>query len=303
MPHVIIGHTTSDCARVWVKGDASSSRCAVTLRPAPPRQPDAVTLSSDAVTLLPEHDYTATVVIRKLKSDQAYDVLAEFTPSGIPARGRVKAFAELTAPNDAVSFSFVLSSCNLSVVSINDFLSRLASTAGASLAMSSLDIPSYRWNFPKSRFLQSVCRPVATLLLGVIAKGIEKATGLKQTGSSYLRSPFLKVSAVFESQVIDLILPPKPAEDRRTAKPPAGVHDSKPSAETLAEEDELRVAYARLMARLFLAVGDHVETSFGATAVVASMRDIPDKNVRRLVLTQVNGSFETGAVLFQARRH
>ena len=165
MPHVIIGHTTGHSVRVWVKGDASSTTCHVTLRPAPRHQPDPVQLAADS-------DYTAAFEANGLEPGRQYVVVANFSPSGARARGKVRTFRSVPASNAAVPFSFVLSSCNLSIVSINDFLARLAATAGASLAMSSLEIAPYRWRTPKSRLLQSVIRPLAQFALGLIAKGI-----------------------------------------------------------------------------------------------------------------------------------
>ena len=84
MPHVIIGDTSSDSVRVWVKGDASSTTCQVTLRSALRReQPRAVQLESDS-------DYTATVLVGGLDPDTAYLVVATFGPSGTSVRGRVR---------------------------------------------------------------------------------------------------------------------------------------------------------------------------------------------------------------------
>jgi phosphodiesterase/alkaline phosphatase D-like protein len=277
MPHVIIGDTSSDSVRVWVKGDASSTTCQVTLRSALRReQPRAVQLESDS-------DYTATVLVGGLDPDTAYLVVATFGPSGTSVRGRVRTFKTLPAPGAPVPFSFVLSSCNLSIVSINDFLARLAATTGAALAMSSLDIAPYRWRRPQSPVLQSVVRFLGKGSLGLVARGIECATGLKQTGSTYLRSPFLKLAAVFESCVVELPLPKKPDREGLT---------SDKYAEQLQE-------YTRQMRQLFLAVGDRVESTHGATGVVASMSDDEDKALRRLVITHVDGTFETSAVLFR----
>ena len=268
MPHLIIGHTDSDSVRVWVKGDASSTTCEVTLRPAPPEQPAVVQLG-------PGSDYTAIVVIPNLKSDVDYDVVAVFSPSGARERGRARTFKKLPVPVAAVSFSFVLSSCNLSIVSINDFLARMAATAGAALASSSLDIAPYRWHRPKSRGLQWVARWVGQLALKLVAGSIQRATGIKQTGSTYLRSPFLKLAAIFESCVVELPLPAKPGL-KDAAREPAASHRN----------------------RLFVAVGDRV-CSQDATGVIASMRDDDEKGLRQLVITHVEGTFKPSAELFR----
>ncbi len=288
MPHVIIGHTSSDSVRVWVKGDASNTTCAVTLRP-PPRggQPASV-------RLVPDNDYTYVVVVHDLKPDVEYLVEATFSPSIKPVCGRIRTFKTLTAPDAAVPFSFVLSSCNLSIVSINDFLARLAATAGAALATSSLDIAPYRWRRPKSAVLQSVVRPLGKCALRLVAGAIQYATGLKQTGSAYLRSPFLKLAAVFESCVIDLPLPAKPTKPKREGS------TADEYAQKLKDYPKDLETYAVDKRRLFIAVGDRVESSPGATGVVASMSDDEGKALRRLVITQVDGTFQPAAML---RRH
>lgn len=51
--------------------------------------------------------------------------------------------------------------------------------------------------------------------------------------------------------------------------------------------------------RLFLAVGDRVESSWGASGVVASMADVTSQGVRRVVVTLIDGRFEKDAVLFR----
>jgi phosphodiesterase/alkaline phosphatase D-like protein len=263
MPQVIIGHTTDDSVRIWVQGDASSRTCDVTLR-APHNGS-----FTQPVDLPAEHDYTATVEFGGLEPDVAYAVQATFAPSKIKVIGRARTFKH--AP-DAASFSFVLSSCNLSIVSINDFLALLAATAGTALADSSLDLPAYRWS-ARFRWARSVVRPLARFALMVTAMAIQSATSLKQSGSTYLRSPFLKISAVFDSCVLDLPLPPSRDSDNK--------------------ED------AALRDRLFLAVGDRVETRQGASGVVASIADLESQRIRRVVITQIEDTFKQHAVLFR----
>ena len=256
MPHVIIGHTSSDSVQVWVKGDASSTRCELTLQPPPREQPATIRLHS-------HNDYTGTIPVRGLEPERDYAVVATFSPSGTLVRGRIRTFKKLAAADEAVSFSFILSSCNLSIVSINDFLARMAATAGAAFAASSMDIAPYRWRWPKSPLLQSVVRAVASRALRGVAGVVQSATGIKQTGSTYLRSPFLKLAAVFESCVVDLRLPQK-SEQRE----------------------------------MFLAPGDQVRTD-DATGIVASVSDDEDQALRRVVIACVEGTLKQGAMLYR----
>ncbi len=184
-------------------------------------------------------------------------------------------------------FSFVLSSCNLSVVSINNFLALLAATAGTSLANSSLDLPVDRWKAP---WLRTLLRWPLKGGLWLIAWAVIWSTRIKQPGQPYIRSPFLKLSAVFDAWLVE-VHPPTAAEGSDEAE--------------------------RLP---FLAVGEHVQSSSGAIGVVASQlveeRPVqqteatgvhwPPINailfVRHLVLTQVEGILKAGESVLSGGR-
>ena len=192
MPHVIIGHTTDTTARIWVRGDKSHPTCSLTLRPG---------LGAElAISLSESTDYTGTFDIKGLTRATTYDVTASFATQPGAATvvvGRFRTFPE-QQPGKPFSFSFVLSSCNLSVVNINNLLALIAAAAGTSVAMSSLDIPAERWRWPWLRLGRVL--PKAALYL--VAMFTQWATGLKQPSPPYLRSPFLKLCAVFEASLL-----------------------------------------------------------------------------------------------------
>src|SRR5262245_13506767 len=149
MPHLIIGDTTETSVRVWVRGDKKHTSCEVSLSATikdPPKK----------LTLLPEKDYTGTVDFAGLAPETTYLIAAMFG-RGAPVFGRVRTLPRLST-NEPHSFSFILSSCNLSVVSINNFLSLLAATAGTSLANTSLDLPAERWRVRLFNCLQIVVK-------------------------------------------------------------------------------------------------------------------------------------------------
>lgn len=196
MPQVIIGHTTDTTARIWVRGNKSHVRCSLTLRPEPADRPEAITLSEST-------DYTGTFDVKGLTAATPYAVTASFGPdlSGSAiARGRFQTFPKQVL-GEPFSFSFVLSSCNLSVVNINNLLALITAAAGTSVARSSLDLPAERWRWP---WLRLGRKPLKWALY-LIAMVTQWATGLKQPPPPFLRSPFLKLCAVFEASVLRVI--------------------------------------------------------------------------------------------------
>jgi phosphodiesterase/alkaline phosphatase D-like protein len=257
----------------------------VSIEPAVNRQPFQVVLD-------PATDYTATVDVEGLEPGIDYIVHAVFAPSEFHVRGRLCTMRK-SDEGDPDAFSFVLSSCNLSIVSINDFLSFLAASGGISLARSSLRLPFHRWKRPRIDWLKRLIRFLLDTAIKALAFFVNLFTDIKQPGPPLLRSPFLKLSAVFESVVLKVVLPSVP----------------RPSDEVAAQPEPP-----------FIAVGDRVNSSGRATGVVASLGDVvkeevpldaahagkpggtskmTTRDVRRLVLTQVEGSFKRGSVLFR----
>ncbi len=195
MPDLIIGFTTETTARIWVRGEKGLDTCKVTVRS------DAAE-AVQRVQLPEAGDYTGIVDFRGLEPETRYTVVASFSP----LREVHGAFCTFPAGSDdlLVPFSFVLSSCNLSVVSINNLLSFLLAKAGAAAASTSLDIPFERWRSPAWQWLRRLLRPVLKGLLMLVARLIQRSTDIKQPGPPYLRSPFLKLSAVFDSCLVTL---------------------------------------------------------------------------------------------------
>ena len=120
MADLIVGHTTANTTRIWVRGEkrAATCRIEVTANGEPAARHQDIALTADA-------DYTGTADFDSLAPDTEYGVTATFTPKpGQQAYGR---FRTMKRPADGApfSFSFVLSSCNLPVVRINTFLAFL----------------------------------------------------------------------------------------------------------------------------------------------------------------------------------
>jgi hypothetical protein len=192
MAHLIIGHTTERTARIWVRGDFISSSCMVRVEcaAAPPKE--------QRIRLRSRDDYTGVVEFSGLEAGTGYTVTATFSPRKAQAAGSFTTFpAAIAGP---AGFSFILSSCNLSVVSVDNFLAFLLAMAGTSVGRTSLDLPTRRWKTP-------VLAPIAWLLkkaLALVSLIITWGTGLKQPGTPSIRSPFLKLCAVFDSWILEV---------------------------------------------------------------------------------------------------
>src|SRR6188768_917298 len=110
MAQVIVGDTTESSTRIWVRGDGPSL-CTVTLS-----SPDGRRVPEQTLELTKGTAYTGVAVFKELQSNTAYEVRALFTAGDLlEIRGRARTRA--TPPDDGLrEFSFVLGSCNLSVV-------------------------------------------------------------------------------------------------------------------------------------------------------------------------------------------
>ena len=161
MPHLIIGHCTETSALIWVRGDEKSSTCEVVLHGPAGEKIQTLEIGQ-------EHDYTGSTEFAGLEPGADYRVTATFSPSAVAVHGRVRTMRRFL-PDRPEPFSFVLSSCNLSVVSINNFLALLAATAGTSLANSSLDLPVERWTARVFKWLRPLLRRPLRRRLELIA--------------------------------------------------------------------------------------------------------------------------------------
>ena len=197
MPELVIGHTTETTARIWLCGDKRRHTCEVVLEP---RDGGA-----HRIHLLRETDYTRTVEFKDLRPDTEYRITATFAPGSVKhITGRFRTFKQ-QLQGTPFDFSFVLSSCNLPVVGISNLLAYILAVGGTSVAVTSLELPVESWRYARFVLLRRVLRrPARWLVMG--AAGLVKwMTELKQTPPPFLRSPFLKLSAVFESCVLEVV--------------------------------------------------------------------------------------------------
>jgi PhoD-like phosphatase len=195
MAHLIIGHTTESTARIWIRGNRKRRRCNVVLQPGDDLE--------KLVRCEEGSDYTGIVDFERLTPGIEYTVTATFSPESEVVHGRF-CTPDVPLNGTPLGFSFVLSSCNLSVVSINNFLAFLLATTGTSVANTSLENQPDRWNAPRFMWLRRLWRWALKKSLYAVAGLVNTTTGIKQPGPAYLRSPFLKLAAIFDGWILDV---------------------------------------------------------------------------------------------------
>ena len=281
MPYLIIGHTTETTARLWVRGDRDSKhlrgRAAVSGRSARP---------------------SVAVVAREITPQR----LTSTASSLVSITSCMRRFLRRPVASAAGSARFVESLPDRPHHSASCSPAAISPLSASTISWRALPRPpGHRW---RTRPSISRCRVGRTRassgcdrLLRVSAQEdveidcVAGRLGDRHQAARFavLRSPFLKLSAVFDSSVL-------------------GSH-CRPS----------RSRPARLISRraAVLAVGDRVRSSSGATALVASIEaddaevdsraqevarrtgngEAPPRKARGLVLTQADGAFAEGDAL------
>ena len=211
MAGLIIGHTDHESVRVWIRGDRRYSRAKISVWPADGDPEKSLTKKSGKLET--ESDYTGIVQLDSLTSATDYRLEAEFS-GRIPRwkRQRLKGrFNTFPAPNDGrESFSFLLGSCNISVVKINNLLGLAMAMAG----QRATDLALRRK--PEGRFRKLkltgfwILRRVVAIQTGVLLL----ITGFRQSGQPLLASPFLKLSELFDNDRLEF--------DQGVNEPPNG---------------------------------------------------------------------------------
>jgi len=203
MANLIIGHTDHESARVWVRGDRTYSQVTVKARAAGTKKAD-LSSGKEPEILDRDADYTRVVEIRGLDEDQEYQVIAEFS-CGYPSRKTqtVKgAFRTFPGSNRGVQdFSFVLGSCNISIVKVNNLLGLAMGMAGHRAVNLSLRRQP-RGRLVRIRvFFRRILRGLNLILMFLV----NLLTGFKQSGDPLLTSPFLKLCALFDTSTIHFV--------------------------------------------------------------------------------------------------
>ena len=199
MAGLIIGHADHESVRIWIQGDRTYSRALVAVwRAEEESRPDAVVRSN---RLTADADFTRVVEYDRLDERTEYRVRATFR-SGFWLRrpqvlnGRFKTYPRPADPVDR--FSFILGSCNISTVKVNNLLGLVAGMLGQRAADQSLK------RKPRGRFrwLRTAWRQLLRLLGWGVTMLVTADTGFRQTGTPLLTSPFLRLLELFDNSIV-----------------------------------------------------------------------------------------------------
>lgn len=207
--HVIVGHVTDQNAKLWVKGSSRLVEAAVTLDDG----------KRGAASLSRDHDYTAVIEFAHLQPATDYVATVRFSGGlGWWRSSEVKATFSTTprpltgAPpgaEPAQPFSFLLGSCNLSVVALNHLTAQALQVLGFHVAKRSLERlqPERRKSVTPNICLSEqilrwaartrLARWLARLSVRWTLPVVFMQTGGKWPTQPLLRSPFLKLEALF----------------------------------------------------------------------------------------------------------
>ena len=238
--HVIVGHVSDRQATIWIQGTKRFSEAALILEAVGSGQ----IVEKKGLLLGEGDDYTDATVFKGLEPGTPYEVTAYFGARSqchdIEQALREAKAAFTTAPDiDGIGddtgpgFSFLLGSCNLSVVSINNLGAQALQILGFAAAAASVDGP-----IPNRR---EAPRPKATRIIRfgkwwmrrrwrrwVVKKAMKLSLAATFLGTSgkwprqpILRSPFFEArSAVRRSRATVCRWQPSASSRRRHFQPP-----------------------------------------------------------------------------------
>lgn len=171
---LIVGHTTQDSARIWVRGDWKNPCLRVELeRQGPGEGPERIVRH---VWVNPWRDYTAVLDLRgrthkgPLAPGTPYEVQLRSLTGGAKVVGRLRTFPK---EGSAASFSFLHGSCNLSTMRLTAIGSMAAAFAGAAATNKALELPREDWDTRLiSRWLRFLTWPGVHEVSRLVVKGM-----------------------------------------------------------------------------------------------------------------------------------
>ena len=213
---IVIGHTTDRSVRIWAQGSRRYPRVRVSIQPA--GQPQAGRIPQQDGPVPETRDYTTCFDFGGLAPSSTYEVTATFACGTIGSsksqavRGVFKTFP---LSEGGEPFSFLLGSCNLPVVAINNLAAQVLQVVGFYIARRSLErpIPDRRpqpvpgeglkiW-FGRWLMRQRWGRHLLSCLIYGSLGAVFLGTGGKWSMQPLLKSPFLKLAGMFASRRID----------------------------------------------------------------------------------------------------
>lgn len=173
MAELIVGHTTHDSAKIWVRGDRKHARASISLLR------DGRDAGERLLDLGRASDYTGVATVGDLYPNESYEVVARFGSRwSKPGNGEDEARGFLrTAPGEGqcAPFTFLLGSCNLSTARVTRLRELAVGYLGTSAARRSVkrDLASWYWPW---RLLRRPVRWLAPKAAAAVLGVVQKAT-------------------------------------------------------------------------------------------------------------------------------
>lgn len=213
-PQLIVGHTTHNSVKIWVRGDMVNRYARVEI--SADSEDSANTYDNtnlqqfnEVRELNAETDYTGVFHFEGLSQNLTYRVVAQFGSSIVDTETRSRnrhlhivhgRFRTFPIENEQCEFSFLHGSCNLSIVSISNTIALAVGAAGTSMVRSSLrrpPTPTGRFKHLKRLLFQwRIYALVEYLTKLLFAISLSLTGWLKQPDEPRFRSPFLRISSV-----------------------------------------------------------------------------------------------------------
>jgi hypothetical protein len=208
MPQLVVGHTTSDSAWIWVRGGPSVRRARVELL----HDLDGTSAGAQEVALPAERDYIEVARFDSVLAPAAtYRVLVHFDGPGCdPLCGKLRTFPK---PGSERAFHFLHGSCNLPTARLTALGSFAAGMLGAAASRKSLGLPVEDWDthhwprwLPRSPWFRRALRPPVAWLAKYVPGAIA-ATTRYRLPKPLLPSPFADLAKA----IVDPQLEERPA--------------------------------------------------------------------------------------------
>jgi hypothetical protein len=199
MADLIIGHTTHEDARIWIRGSSRQRWAQISLERCDGRH-DPGAIDSGPIKLRPDDDFTHVASFSGLKAKTRYEVSARFARrrgdlDGDEAEARMGGFLTFPRPEADEPFSFLLGSCNLSTASLTDLGGLVAGFVGTLAGAESLKRSPGGEQTGMIAALVRLARRVGDKLLWLAFAAVYRTTRYEQP-EPLLPSPFEALEAL-----------------------------------------------------------------------------------------------------------
>ena len=197
--HIIIGHVGHNIAKIWLGGNSKYQHAELTVGDATVDKTKGIPKKIN-IRLTKEEDYCHVEDIADLSASQTYPVKVRFCKNNIFGSKSIEIASDITTspmPNEINEFEFILGSCNLSVVALNNISSQVGGVIG--LGLSGLSMVGVPEGMNRIARLVWRCRILVIFLIQLIVKFLFSTNKLRQQTQFLFRSPFIKLEELYKN--------------------------------------------------------------------------------------------------------